>query len=131
MPGGPGWLAGTQMPKQDAGAGLIESGVVFSELFSLALIVALTGEVTALVDILKVPEVAPAFTVTLAESVTEAPGVADNCTTCPPTGAAPLKVTVPTEEAPFTTEAGDTVSERSVGGGAGKHAPSLQPLGHL
>ena len=102
--------------------GLIVSKAVLWELLfgerlkGVAVMVTSTGEFTVLVLILKVAEVSPAFTPTLAGSIKETFGVADNIIMRPPAGATPFRVTVPTKEQPFTTEAGDTVSVDTTSG---------------
>ena len=70
--------------------------------------------VTAVVTTVNVAPVAPAATVTLAGTVaTDA--LLDSVTTAPPLGAAPLRVTVPVEEAPPVTLLGLSNTEDSVG----------------
>ena len=70
---------------------------------------------TALVVTMKVAEVAPAATVTLAW--TWAAGLLlDRDTMAPPAGAGPLRVTVPVEELPPITLVGFTVTEDMVTG---------------
>lgn len=64
----------------------------------------------------KVPEVSPAFTVTIGGKVRRLE-LDDNTTIWPPAGAATFKVTVPVEEVPPTTEAGDTFSAYTAGAG--------------
>ena len=76
----------------------------------MAVIIIFASEPTVLVLISKVLEVAPAATVTFVgidikgsvESVLD-----DNCIVKPPEGAELLKVTIPIEGAPLTTESGD------------------------
>jgi len=69
---------------------------------------------TAVVDTAKVAVVAPAATVT--ELGTVALVALDfRLTTTPPVGAAPVRVTVPVEDAPPTTDAGERLSLLSVG----------------
>ena len=69
---------------------------------------------TCVVLIVKVVEVAPAGTVTVAG--TAATGLElDSVTGIPPLGAAPLIVTVPVAEIPSLTEVGLTVKEAGPG----------------
>ena len=76
-----------------------------------ALVVLATGEVV----IVKVLDVAPAATVTVAG--TTALELSDErLTVSPPIGAGPLNVTVPVEEVPPTTETGATVKPLGTGG---------------
>jgi len=96
--------------KTGTGAGLIVICAVFWESANLAVTVIFTEEATAFVAMLKVPEVLPASTVMLAGRIKSSSGEADRCTTCPPSGAGLLKVTVPTEDEPAVTEAGDIVN---------------------
>jgi hypothetical protein len=74
--------------------------------------------VTLLVVTVKLTELAPAGTVTLAGTV-DALELSESDTTAPPVGAGALNVTVPVEEAPPTTLAGLTVTADSAGAGAG------------
>ena len=90
-------------------AGLMVNVAVWLRLLSVPVIVALVIAETAVVVTVKVAVVAPAAT------VTEAGGTAFvlvelNATTAPPVGAAPLRVTVPVDEAPPTREVGASVS---------------------
>jgi hypothetical protein len=71
---------------------------------------------TGLVVIVKVAEVAPAATVTLAGACAAAVLLLDRVTTAPPVGARPVKVTVPVDEVPPITEAGLSPTELSVAG---------------
>ena len=73
---------------------------------------------TAVVVTVKVPEVAPAATVTLAGTVATDVLLLERVTTAPPVGAGPLRVTVPVEEVPPVTLVGFRVTEeRVVAGG--------------
>ena len=83
---------------------------------ALAVIVTSVDVVTALVAIGKVVLVAPGATDTLAGTVAAAV-LLDSDTTAPPVGAAALKVTVPVEELPPWTVAGDSDSAESAAGG--------------
>ena len=78
--------------------------------------VTFTGDDTALVWILKLAEIAPAGTVIFAGNDTEAAGFADKSIICPPAGAAPFNVTVPTMLALLITDEGDKVkAETAIG----------------
>jgi hypothetical protein len=72
-------------------------------------IVALAVAATALVEIVKVPVVAPAAIVTLA-GVVAFELLDARFTTEPPGPAGPFKVAVPVDELPPITEAGDRVT---------------------
>jgi hypothetical protein len=74
-------------------------------------IVAIPVTVTALVVMVKVAEVAPAATVTLAGTDAIEVLLLDKLTAAPPAGAGPLRVTVPVEEAPPVTLAGFTAMD--------------------
>jgi hypothetical protein len=63
----------------------------------------------------KVAAVVFAATVTLAGTLAAAVLLLDRVTTAPPAGAGPVKVTVPVEEVPPTTEAGFKVTELGAG----------------
>jgi len=64
--------------------------------------------------------VAPAATVTLDGTVASAVLLLESPIVAPPTGAAPLSVTVPVEDCvPPTTLVGFSVSDERVGGGGG------------
>jgi hypothetical protein len=76
-------------------------------------------ELTGLVATAKFADVAPAATVTEAGTWTAAVLVEARFTTAPPGGAAPLRVTVPVEGLPPTTEAESKVKEVRSTGGAG------------
>jgi hypothetical protein len=80
-----------------------------------AVIVAEAAVATAVVVIVNVPEVAPAATVTLAGGTALAL-LEDKVTTSPPVGAGPVKVTVPVEDVPPTTDVGETVRLVGTGG---------------
>ena len=71
---------------------------------------------TALVVTMKVAVVAPAATVTLAGTVAAEVLLLDRDTMAPPTGAGPLRVTVPVEGLPPTTLVGFTATEDMVTG---------------
>lgn len=70
---------------------------------------------TPVVVIVKVAVVEPAATRTVAGSVADVL-FDERLTESPPVGALPLRVTVPVEEVPPTTEVGETVKLVSVGG---------------
>jgi hypothetical protein len=72
--------------------------------------------VTVFVATLKLAVRAPAGTVTLAGIVTSDALSVTSETTAPPAGAAPLRVTVPSEEAPPATLAGLSVNEEREAG---------------
>ena len=76
---------------------------------SVPVIVTATEVLTGTVVIAKVAVVAPAATVTLPGIVTDEL-LDDSFTTIPPVGAFPLSVTVPVEDAPPTTDVGETVT---------------------
>ena len=82
------------------------------------MIVTAVVEVTALVVAVKVAVVAPAATVTDAGTWAAAVFELVSVTTAPPVGAAPLRVTVPVDEVPPTTEAGLTLMPLSATTGA-------------
>jgi hypothetical protein len=84
----------------------------------VAVTVAVTWLVTEEVVAVKVAEVAPAGTVTLAGTCT-AEWLLDRLTTAPPLGAASLRVTVPVEEVPPVTVARLKLSALTVGRGGG------------
>ena len=68
---------------------------------------------------MKVALVAPTGTVTLASTLATALLLLESVTSAPPEGAAAVKVTVPVEELPPTTEAGFTLTaDRLAGAGA-------------
>ena len=77
--------------------------------FAVPEIDAVAVEATGIVETVKVAEVAPAATVTVAGTVALAL-LLDNDTTSPPTGAALPMVTVPVELEPPTTEVGFTLT---------------------
>jgi hypothetical protein len=64
----------------------------------------------------KVALVWPAATVTLAGTVATSKSALESETTAPPVGAAPLRVTVPVDVTPPTTEVGLKVTEDGTGG---------------
>ena len=64
----------------------------------------------------KVAELPPAGTVTLAGTLATEDLLLDSATTVPPAGAGPLRVTVPVEEVPASTAEGESVNEDSTGG---------------
>jgi hypothetical protein len=66
-------------------------------------------EETVPVDTVNVAVVAPTATVTLPGTVA-LELLEDRLTTCPPSGAAALRVTVPVEDVPSVTEVGDRVT---------------------
>jgi hypothetical protein len=84
-----------------------------------ALMLALILLLTVVVATLNVAELAPASTVTLAGTITFVGLLLASATTKPPTGAAWLKVTVPTEFDPPTTVVGFNIIPESVAGAAG------------
>ena len=83
----------------------------------LAVIVAGVDPVTLLVAIVNVAVAAPCATVTLGGTVA-APLLLERDTDMPPAGAAPLKVTVPCDEAPPVTIVGFTDTAETVGADA-------------
>ena len=70
-------------------------------------------DATADVVIVKVAVVAPAATVTLAGACAVAVLLLDSVTTAPLDGAGPVKVTVPVDEVPPSTEVGLSLTEVS------------------
>ncbi|HEY3169087.1 MAG TPA: hypothetical protein VGK57_17770 [Candidatus Binatia bacterium] len=84
-----------------------------------ALILALILLLTVVVATLKVVELAPAGTVTLAGTIAFVGLLLVSVTTKPPVGAAFVKVTVPTEFDPPTTVVGLNVNAESAAGAAG------------
>jgi len=83
-------------------AGLIVRATVFVVVASVAEMLAVTVAETPVVETVNVAEVAPAGTVT--EAGTVALALSDwRLTVIPPVGAAPLSVTVPTEDTPPRT----------------------------
>ncbi len=83
---------------------------------------------TTLVLTVNVALLAPAATVTLAGTVATAVLLLESVTTAPPEGAAALKLTVPVEEFPPTTEVGFRVTEESNSGFTVSVAVWLLPL---
>jgi hypothetical protein len=82
---------------------------------------------TPLVVIVKVALVAPAATVTLAGTTAAAVLLLDKVTTAPPAGALPVRVTVPVELFPPTTDVGVLVRVESTGGFTTSVAVRLTP----
>ena len=80
-----------------------------------AVIVALVDVLTALVAIVKVPVDLPVAIVRVLETVADVLSLESEITR-PPTGAGPVKITVPTEFFPPLTVVGFKVSESTVGG---------------
>lgn len=116
------WLAGeTSVGADGAGAvaGFTVSGAVRVTPPNTAEIVAVVAVVTDVVVTVKLALVDPAETVTLAGVDTDV-ALSETETVAPPLGAAPLKVTVPCEEAPPVTLDGLTATAvRVTPGGAG------------
>ena len=73
----------------------------------------MVDDVTALVVTAKLEAKLPAFTTTLAGTIANELSL-DNPTVTPPTGAAPLKVTVPVVEVPPVTDTGFSMTDVSV-----------------
>jgi hypothetical protein len=92
--------------------------------------VATTGLVAAAVVTVNVAVVAPAATTTLAGTVAET-SLEESDTEAPPTGAAPLSVTVPVEGEPPSTVPGKSARTLSVtdggGGSSGVPPPQARP----
>jgi len=72
--------------------------------------------VQAVVDTVKLAFAAPTGTVTLAGTVATAGLLLESATVTPPTGAEPLRVTVPVEAVPPVTLAGLRLKEERLGG---------------
>ena len=108
-------------------AGLMVRVAVFEVLPCVAVIVAVVTELTAVVEIVKVPVVAPAATVTDAGTVALAV-LELKVITLPDDPAGPLKVTVPVEDEPPETVAGLIVKEENVAGLIVSVAVWLVPL---
>ena len=72
-------------------------------------------DATGLVVTVNVAVVAPAATVTLAETCAAAVLLLDSVTTAPPVGAGPFNVTVPVVEVPPTTDVGFKLTELVAG----------------
>ena len=81
-------------------------------------IVAVDAKLTPKVLTVKVALVAPAGTVTAAGTVARDGVSLRRLTAVPPAGAGPVSVTVPVEEEPPATDAGDSERLRTEGGGA-------------
>ena len=77
--------------------------------------VSVVFEDTELVVTVKVAEVAFAGTVTLAGTCAAAVLLLDRVTTAPAVGAGPVRVTVPTADAPPGTDVGLTLTELTTG----------------
>lgn len=103
-------------------AGFTVSAAVLVTPAKTAEIVAEVEAVTEVVVTVKLALVAPAGTVTLAGTVA-AVELSESDTTAPPEGAAALKVTVPVEELPPWTVAGDSDRAEGVGAGGGAALP--------
>ena len=80
--------------------------------------------VTGVVVMVKVALVAPAATVTLAGTVATAVLALLRPTRAPPVGAADVRVTVPCDELPPTTDVGVTLTEDKLAAGGGGGAPA-------
>lgn len=106
-------VGATETPDKDAG--WIVSIAVLDTVPSVAVIVALTVAETASVLIVNVAEVDPAGTVTVVGSVAFVL-LEVRASVVPPVGAAPVRVTVPVDEVPPVTVAGDTARLDICGG---------------
>ena len=82
----------------------------------LAVIVAEVFAVTCVVMTIKLAELAPAGTRTLARTFAMEGLLLVRLTATPPIGAGPLRVTVPVEELPPLTDVGDIVNVERLGG---------------
>ena len=82
----------------------------------VAVMVAEVLAVTCVVVTVKLTELAPAGTKTLAGTFAMEGLLLVRLTATPPTGAGPLRVTVPVEEFPPLTDVGDSVREERLGG---------------
>lgn len=97
---------GVNVRSDKAGGVIVRVAVIWTEPW-VALIVTAVELDTPVVAIVKVADVAPAATVTLPGTVAEVE-LDDRVIEEPPVGAAELKVTVPVEDVPPTTDAGET-----------------------
>jgi hypothetical protein len=93
-----------------------------------AVTVTSVGSDTRVVVTVKVAELAPASTVTVAGTVAEAGSLLLRETTIPPSGAGPLRVTVPVAVLPPVTEFGSSVKPVSDGGLTVTEALALVPF---
>lgn len=93
----------------------------------MAEIVDVVDELTTFVVTGKLAWVAFELTVTVAGTVAATVLLLDKLTTAPPGGAAPLRVTVPLEAFPPTTEGGLSVSEEMSAGATVSIAVRLEP----
>ncbi|HWD38581.1 MAG TPA: hypothetical protein VG944_07010 [Fimbriimonas sp.] len=110
----PGTLVGFTLTDKRS-AGLIVRSAVKVAVPAVAVTVAVVAAETAVVDIVKVADVEPEGTVTVAG--TEADELLSlSVTEMPEEGAAPVRVTVPVDELPPTTEVGLSETPESVGG---------------
>src|SRR6266550_2797144 len=91
--------------------------------------VTVVDAVTPLVLTVNVALVAPAATVTLEGTVTAAVLLVESATCAPPTGAAPLSVTVPVEEFPPATLVGFSASEERERAGAAEDCSKIKTAG--
>ena len=99
-----------------------------------AVIVTAVEVVTDFVVTVKFVVVAPAATATLAGTVAADVLLLESVTDAPPDGATPVKVTVPCEELPPTTEVGLSASVESVGelgGGGADCTVNLRAADHV
>ena len=111
----------------DAGTGLTVKVAARVRPPKVAEIAGAVEAVTAFVVIGKVAVVAPAATVTLAGTVAAAVLELLRLTTAPPAGAPAVRVTVPCDEFPPTTEVGDTLTvDKLATGGGGAAARAVK-----
>ena len=103
----------TVMPARPAGLTVKVADLLVAP--NVAEIVTVVAADTAVVLTVKVAELAPAGTVTVTGKVAVAL-LEERLTTMPPVPAAPVKVTVPVEELPPVTDAGETTTLNTVGG---------------